>query len=437
MTEELQDIGGHDLGRPAAVITVRSKDDLREAMARGRAESRPVVPVGLRASYWHNLRLDGAIALDMTGFDRVLATETEDGYVTVESGIAVRRLDQYLRAHGCHLPMHPDAYGDTPVGASFANGTTAGVGMLWGCFEDQVLGLELMLGDGSLVQVGASRTIRGARGPIGQGVPDLRSLLFGAEGAVGIITEMDVALIPSPWAARLVWQDVGDDFAHVLRAGLHWRRRGCVETLRWVWSGSGSLAATVVSRVSEAELEGRVQAVQRSMAGWPAPRVEYGSPAERRGEMPDYERYWPGPPGSTWKRAGATPFAGIDAFVPYARAGECYAWARAISLGVPHQLRVAAYLGRDGVNVGVHVVFAEEASRATGRAQLEGLLGELAGFDAVPYRPGIVWSSRLRTGWDERTLRALDAIAHSLDPDGRVPGAGMLRGVAPDGKARP
>ncbi len=233
------DIGGHDLGCPARVVAVRTKQDLRAALAEAAAEQRPLAAMGLRATYWHNLSIDGAVVADLAGYDRIVETNTVDGYVTVESGISLRRLDEHLRAHGGHLPMHPDAYGDTPVGSAFANGVTAGIGMLWGSFADQVLGLEVMLADGSTVQIGASRMLRGKGGPIGQGLPDLRSLFFGAEGAVGVVTEIDLALIPPPWEARLSWQVEEDRFEQVLASGLHWRRRGCVETMRWLWTGTG------------------------------------------------------------------------------------------------------------------------------------------------------------------------------------------------------
>ncbi len=434
VTEHLVDIGGHDLGIPASVVRVRSKDDLRAALATARATGRRFAAMGLRATYWHNLSLDGAVVADLTGFDRVLATEETDGYVTVESGIPVRKLDEHLRAHGGHLAMHPDAYGDTPVAAAFANGTTAGIGMLWGSFGDRVLGLEVMLGDGTLLQIGASRVVGVRRRGIASGIPDLRSLFFGAEGALGIVTEMDVALIPVPWEARLSWIGEGDRFSDVLGAGLHWRRRGCIETMRWTWMGTGELAVTVTSRVSRSELDARVAQVCESFHAWAPPRVEVATDAERRGVRPDYDRKWPGPPGSTWAYASATPFAGIDAFVPYSRASDAYSWARAINLPVPHRKRVAAYVGRDGINIGVHCMFDDEPARARGRTELEARLAELAAFDAVPYRPGVVWMRTLR--WDPRTLEAVDAVATALDPDRRIRGTGLLSGRTPGDKDR-
>jgi FAD/FMN-containing dehydrogenase len=365
------------------------------------------------------------VVADITGLDRILATEVTDGYVTVESGVSVRRLDQHLRAHGCHLAMHPDAYGDTPVGASFANGTTAGIGMLWGTFADQVLGLEVTLGDGTAVQIGASRMLRAGPGAIAQGLPDLRSLFFGAEGALGVVTEMDIALVPAPEEARVSWSVDQDRFDDVLAAGLYWRRRGCVETLRWTWTGAGQLTVGVSSRVSEGELRERVLAVRQTLPSWPTPHVEIATEVERKGQQPDYDRKWPGPPGSTWKSTGA-PFAGIDAFVPFGRAANAYAWARRLTLSVPHRARIAAYFGRDGVNIGVHCMFGDASTRARGRAELEECLGELASFDAVPYRPGIVWMRQLQDRWDGRTL----------DPDGRIPGAGVLgvRSAAKEGQ---
>ena len=434
MTEPLLDIGGHDLGAPARVVAVRSKDDLRAALADARSSHRPFAATGLRASYWHNLSLEGAVVADMTSFDGVVATEEIDGYVTVQSGISLRRLDEHLRAHGGHLPMHPDAYGDTPVGASFANGVTAGIGMLWGTFADQVLGLEVMLADGTTLQIGSSRILRAGRGAIASGLPDLRSLFFGAEGALGIVTEIDFALVPSPWEARLTWRVDEDRFSDVLASARYWRRRGCVETMRWIWEDGGELTASVTSRVSEAELHARVSAVRTGLAMLPEPHVHLASAIERAGRSPDYERKWPGPPGSTWARGVERPFAGLDAFVPYGRATEAWAWARSVTLAERHEARTAAYFGGDGVNIGLHCAFADEAARARGRAALQARMAELATFDAVPYRPGVVWMKQVRAGLDPGTLSALHAVGRCLDPEHRIPGTGVLLHAEPDGR---
>ena len=89
------------------------------------------------------------------------------------------------------------------------------------------------------------------------------------------------------------------------------------------------------------------------------------------------------------------------------------------------------------MNLGVHCTFDDDDARTRGRAELEALLGELAAFDAVPYRPGVVWMDRLGGAWDTRTTAALRDVARALDPLCSLPGAGVLRGDRPRDRGRP
>jgi FAD/FMN-containing dehydrogenase len=425
--EQFVDIAGHHLGVPAEIVRVGSKDDLRRALAAARDAHRPVVAAGKLSSYWHNVDLQGAVLMDMTGYDRLLRLDPDDGVVTVESGISVRRLDQALRERGFHLPVHPDAFGDTPVGSAIANGVTAGIGMLRGDFSSQVIGFEVLLPGGTSLQVGSSRLATGRSGPVARGLPDARSLFFGAEGALGIITEVDLALFPAEWEAHLCFAVPEDRFADALALARFWRARGGPHTIRWVWCEGGQLDVHVGSPLGERDLEQRVASVREGLSGWPKPAIRRSSDDERRGRLPAYERKWPGPPGSTWSRASAHPFAGIDGVVPYGRADEAWSWAKALRLSPAHHRRVAAYFGKDGVNVGLHCAFDTVAARDQARHELEAELAAFARFDTVPYRPGLVWMEHLRTRLDAPTVAVLRGMAQLLDPEGLMnPRAGVF-----------
>lgn len=427
----LHDIAGHALGTPAVVHPIHTKDDLRRALDEARSTGRPFAAMGARATYWHNLALDGAVVADLSGYDHVLSFDERAGVATVESGITLRALDAALRRRGSHLPMHPDAYGDTLVGSAIANGVTAGIGMMTRDFLDQIVGFEIMLADGRTLQIGASR-LRGERpGAIARGLPDLRSLFFGAEGALGVLTEIDVALIPSGWEARIECSAPDDHFHDVVAFATEWRRRGVIDTLRWVWSGEGQLSIYVSSPVDEVELARRVERVVSSLPGWAKPQVTTLGDEHRRGLSPGYDAKWPGPAGQTWKSGLAQPFFGLDAFVPYGQIGAAYAWARALSIDAVHR-RVACYFGPDGVNLGIHCVAANEVARAKAGAALEAEAPTLAEFEAVPYRPGVTWQNETVKRACRHTLATLEAVGRLLDPDGRLnPGVGLFAQRAP------
>ncbi len=422
----LHDLAGHALGEPSLVVSVRSKAELRAALAEARARGAPFAAVGHLSTYWHNLSLDGAVVADLSTYDREVAFDVDNGVATFESGVTLRSLDAALRARGFHLPMHPDAFGDTLLGSAVANGVTAGLGMMSRDFLDSIVGFELLLTDGRALQVGASRLLGGRPGAVTRGLPDLRSLCFGAEGALGVLTEIDVALVPAGWEARIECQAPEDRFADVLSFAHGWRRRGVLDTLRWVWTRAGQLTIHLSSQVDARELEGRVERVCASLPAWASPQVSTLGDEYRRGVAPGYDAKWPGPPGQTWRGGRAQPFFGLDSVIPYSKITEAYRWARTVPIDAVHR-RVACYFGPDGVNLGVHCVSASEAERHAARAALEARSPALADFAAVPYRPGLAWRHETARRADSATLSALEAIGRLLDPDGRLnPGVGLF-----------
>lgn len=410
------DIAGRNLGRPAEIVRIRTEADVADALRVAREARRPFVAIGRRTTYWHNVHLEGAVVADMTGFDRHLGLDREAGFATVESGASIREVDRWLRGHGFHLPIHPDSYGDTPVGSAIANGVSAGIGMMLGDFGSQVRGLRALLADGRTIEVGASRFLTGKAGPIGRGLPDLRSLLIGAEGALAVVTEVDLALIPTPFEARIELDSEDDLFEALLPFAHEWRGRGCPDTIRFCLETGGQLALRASSPMSEAELSGRVERLVERLSVFGRPVVHLASAAERAGLLPDYDLHWPGPAGAAWRNDATHPFAGIDAVVPYANATAFWAWAKQVRPSPPHGKRLAGYYGPDGVNVGLHCMFGSAEERAVGRAELDARLVELAALDLVPYKPGATWMPLVRSRAHAETLDVLGGIARFLDP---------------------
>jgi FAD/FMN-containing dehydrogenase len=411
------DIAGRALGTPHVVVRATCEDDVARAITVARDERRPFVAVGLRSSYWGNLDLDGAVVLDTTGYARILVVDEENGVASCESGIDLRTLDRALRARGYQLASHPDAHGDTTLGGAIANGTSAGIGMLRQDFASQIAGFEVMLASGAKVQIGASRVLGSDPGAVGAGIPDLRSVFVSGEGALGVITRVDVRLAPVTWEARLSLPVDVDRFDDALALARWWRTRDGVDTIRWTSEPSGHVLALRVASPNDArDLEHRLALVLHTLRDWPAPEIERADDDERAGRSPGYERRWPGPAGSTWANARTHPFAGIDGVVPYADASDAWRWARSIAIEVAHQRRLAAYFGRDGVNIGVHCVFATTSERDRGRAQLDAQLGAYAAFRAVPYRLGRVWIEHVRARLDPATLDVSQRVAAAIDP---------------------
>jgi len=131
-----------------------------------------------------------SIVLDLREMRRIRVIDPISGTVTVEAGMVLEALDRRLRRRGLTLGHDPWSQPRATVGGAIGTNGIGYAGYLRGTMGDQVLGLEAVLADGTVI-----RTRPAARSTTGL---DLKRLFIGTEGTVGIVTAATLRVFPVP-----------------------------------------------------------------------------------------------------------------------------------------------------------------------------------------------------------------------------------------------
>jgi glycolate dehydrogenase FAD-linked subunit len=184
-----------------------------------------VVPRGGGTGYAAGaVPLDGGVVLSLERLDRVRSFDPLLWRIEVEAGVRTAELRRVAREGGLLFPPDPGGAEQSQIGGNIATNAGGPHAYKYGVTGAWVTGLEVVVAPGELIQLG---------GPLRKDVAgfDLKSLLIGSEGTLGVITAAWLRLTPAPEAA---WPVIG--FFDGVRSG-------CAAIERVV--GSGLPAATL------------------------------------------------------------------------------------------------------------------------------------------------------------------------------------------------
>ena len=178
--------------QPDAVALPRSTRSVSATLRFANQHRIPVTPRGAGHGYVGGcVPIRGGIVLSLERLNHIKEINAADFVAVVEPAVVTEQLQATVEKRGLFYPPDPASRADNFIGGNI--GTNAGGPrcLKYGVTRDYVLGLEVVLADGTVVRLGG-RTHKNKTGY------DLHRLFVGSEGTLGVITEATLKLIPLP-----------------------------------------------------------------------------------------------------------------------------------------------------------------------------------------------------------------------------------------------
>ncbi|MBA8794707.1 glycolate oxidase [Friedmanniella endophytica] len=294
----------------AAVVRPRDAAQVQAVVRACLATGTPVVPRGAGTGLSGAANATaGSVVVAFDAMDAILRIDPAERLAVVQPGVVNDRLRAACAEQGLWYPPDPASSPWSTIGGNVATNAGGVCCVKYGVTRDYVLALELVNGLGELVRVGRT-TAKGVAGY------DLCSLLVGAEGTLGVVTEVTVRLRPAraPEHTVVGYFDsvtaAGAAVAEVGRAGvtpsaLELVDRRCLEAVD-AWKNMGLTAEAEVlllgrvdapGAAGEAEADALVGCFERGGASWAARSADAEEAdalfAARRLAYPALERLGP------------------------------------------------------------------------------------------------------------------------------------------------
>ena len=183
--------GSVDRSMPRAVVLPSTADQVSRVLALAFEAGVPVAGRGSGTGLSGGaLAAPGGIQIAFPRMNRIVEVDTENRCATFEPGVINLDLDTHVRKFGMRYAPDPSSQKACSLGGNIAENAGGPHCLAYGTTTNHVLGMEVVLEDGTVVQLGGqAREVPGY---------DLRGVFVGSEGTFGIATRITVRLLPLP-----------------------------------------------------------------------------------------------------------------------------------------------------------------------------------------------------------------------------------------------
>ena len=194
---------------PEVVVKVQSAQQVSEILKLANAAKIPVTPRGAGSGLSGGaVPVYGGIVISMEKMNRILEIDRENLMAVVEAGVVTNDLNLKAQQEGLFFAGYPMSFESCFIGGNVAHNAGGGRAIKYGVTSHHILGLEVVLPTGEIVNYGGKR----AKDVTGY---NMVQLMLGAEGTLGVITKVIAKLLPLP-AARIVMMVMFKDLHEAL-----------------------------------------------------------------------------------------------------------------------------------------------------------------------------------------------------------------------------
>lgn len=206
---------------PDQVVRPAYTQEVIQIVRKARAIGKPIIPRG--TGTWGlggSVPVKGGIVVDMTAMNKIISIDEKNLVVTAQPGVTWKALADALDAKGLFLPCYPSSFPAATLGGWISTGGTGIGAYKYGTAGDIVRDLEVVLPSGLVVHTGDKYVPQNGAGP------NLNWLFIGAEGTLGIVTEVTLSVLPKPEEFRVVsysfddLSKLGEAFRRIARSGV-------------------------------------------------------------------------------------------------------------------------------------------------------------------------------------------------------------------------
>ena len=177
---------------PLAIVFPKTIDDVQRLVRFAIQNHLSIVPSGGRTGLSGGaVATNGEIVLAMDAMNAILSFDSVDRIVNVQAGVLTETIQTYAEQHGLFYPVDFASAGSNQIGGNIAT-NAGGINVIrYGMTREWVVGLKVVTGTGEILELNHGLT----KNNTGY---DLRHLLIGSEGTLGIICEASLRLTTRP-----------------------------------------------------------------------------------------------------------------------------------------------------------------------------------------------------------------------------------------------